>query len=109
MPKGVPDGRNEPGWLDIGEYLAELRSTSGINWAVCVSSTGGQSKERAILLAMCEYRGGAPIVRDDIAITAGAWPSLSYRSMESAVFDLLYRFDRRLAEREEAHRQLDLF
>lgn len=109
MPKGVPDGHGKPGWLDVGDYLATLRDTTGVNWCVCVATTGGQSKERALLLSVCEYRRGTPIVRDDLAIVSGAWPSGQYRDVEASVLDMLYRLDRRLAEREKVAVQEALF
>ena len=101
MPYGRPNERNAPGWLDIGEYLGDLRRATGRSWCVCIATTGEQSKARAMLLSVCEYRAGAPVVRDDLGITAGAWPSGSHRDMEAAVLDLLYRFDRKLADREQ--------
>lgn len=91
--------RNALGWLDVNAYLKELRRTTGRGWCVCIASTGESSRTEHLLLSVCEYRAGAPVVRDDIALTAGHWPSASHRRLEFAVYDLLYRFDRRMAER----------
>lgn len=99
MPYEHGTDRNALGWLDVHDYLAELRSTTGRGWCVCIAATGEQSRTKHLLLSVCEYRAGAPIVRDDIALTAGHWPNGDHRRMESAVYELLHRFDRRLEER----------
>lgn len=92
---------NALGWLDIHEYLNDLASTTGRRWCICVAATGESSRSKHLLFTVCEYRAGAPVVRDDITLTAGHWPSPNHRRVESAVFELLYRFDRRMAERAE--------
>jgi len=101
MHDGLSNEHMEPGWLDVAEYLAHLRQTTGRGWCVCVAATGELSKQRSILLSVCEFRAGAPVVRDDLALSAACWPNYNKRGLASTVHDLLYRFDRRLAEREQ--------
>lgn len=98
MPKGVPDGTNKPGWLDIAEFLDQLRGATGVGWCICIAATGRQSKERACLLSVHQFYAGSPVLRDDLALVSAAWPSGSYRDLEAAVLDMLYRLDGRLAE-----------
>ena len=94
------NAHHEPGWLDVGEYLKHLRSTTGRSWCVCVAVTGEHTPETVLLFSVCEYYAGAPVVRDDLALTAASWPSYHRRGVASTVHELLYRFDRRLEERE---------
>lgn len=102
MPYGVPNDRNTLGWLDVGVYLAELRRTTGRGWCVVLATTGELTPERKILLSVCEYRAGAPVVRDDLALVAAHWPNVTNRDLAGAVYGMLYQFDRRLEERERA-------
>lgn len=91
----------EPGWLDIAEYLTDLKRTTGRGWCVCIAATGERGEQQYLLFSVCEYRAGAPVVRDDLALVSDCWPRGRSRGVANVVHNLLYRFDRRLAEREE--------
>ena len=101
MPYGQPNPHNGPGWMDIHSYLTELRATTGKGWCVCVAATTDTSRTQHLLFSVCEFRAGTPVVRDDLGIVSGHWPNTNNRRFEAAVFELLVRFDRRLAERSD--------
>ena len=105
MQHGTEPAHYGPGWLDVATYLTELKATTGRGWCVCVAATGEPRGQRYLLFSVCEYRGGAPVVRDDLALVSDCWPRGPSRDVAATVFQLLFRFDRRLAEREELARQ----
>lgn len=96
------NGNDGPGWLDVHAYLESLRRTTGRRWCVCMAATSEESRTRHLLLSVCEFRGGTPIVRDDLVLVTGHWPNPNQRYLDASVYELLYRFDALLAERESA-------
>lgn len=101
MPDEVKPAHYDPGWMDVAEYLADLKRTTGIGWSVCIAVTGEHSGRLSLVFSVCQWRAGAPILRDDLALVADAWPRGNTRSVATTVHQMLYSFDRRLAEREQ--------
>lgn len=101
MTDGRKPAHYDPGWLDVGVYLQDLKRTTGRGWSVCIAATGELSERTFLVFSVCEWRAGAPILRDDLALVADCWPRSNTRNVATTVYQLLHSFDRRLAEREE--------
>lgn len=109
MHNGQGNAVYGPGWLDIGVYLEEIRKATGRRYRVCIGTTGELSDTRSMLLCVQQYYAGTPVLGDDSPILSEAWPNPSARTMESAVYRLLYRLDRALEARRVEAEQRALF
>lgn len=109
MPKGEVNAVYGPGWLDVCVYLEELRKSTGRRYRVTIGAPGETADSRCVLLGVQQYYAGSPVFGADDPIIGSYWPNPDARSVEAAVYKLLYRLDRALEERKVAAEQKAFF